>query len=342
MQCEKSAIAIPVYGGKKRPFFGDMVFRYLTEHHEGSFEPIEMEIRDYADGTQEAMTEGHVRGMDVYVMHPLVARGDPAEHTMVAAQISDNLHRSDSCAVIVFDLYNPWNSFDKRKGKQPLTARTVADKYAAAHVDRVFAIDPHSDMLGLAYGPGCPLEPLSMQRPLAKYFMERHTLSDVTVCSPDIGGYNRAEVFADLLNVPLVGLRKRRSMDKADETKVIEIVGDRKFVCGRTILFRDDVLRTAGSLEAAHKAMMEMGARDSYMMVTHLDPCGPATERIRKSGIKVTGTNTVHLELPPEDAALFDVMDVSPIVGEVVYKRANHESIGQFFKSFPGPKNSKP
>jgi ribose-phosphate pyrophosphokinase len=336
MASDRSVIAVPTYVGRTAgvSYLGDMVFDYLDEHHKGSFEKVELEVRGSADGTEEAVTEGHVRERDVYVIHPLVLRGQPSRHVMVAQQISDNLHRSDASEVVLFDPYNPYFSYDKRKGKQPLTARIVADAYRSAHIDRVFTVDPHSDMLGLAFGSECPLEPLQMQIPLANHFRERHELGNVTVCSPDIGGYNRAEVFADLLDVPLIALRKRRSEKKSDDTRSLGIVGERAHIEGRTIVFRDDVIRTAGSLVEAQRVLRDAGASDFYVVATHLSLDGPARDRIKESGMKVIGTNTVPQEFSAEEQGIYDVLDISDIVAEVIYNRSEGLSIGEFFRTF--------
>ncbi len=338
MKSEQSVIAIPLYDERHPgPYFGNRVFDYLNERYRGKFERVDMSVRIAADGSEEAVTSGHVRGRHVYAIHPFVLRGAPASHVMVAQQMSDNLHRSDAGDVILFDLYNPYMSYDKRKGKQPLTARIVADNYSNAHIERVFTVDPHSDILGLAFGSGCPLEPIPMQIPLANYFRERHKLDDVTVCSPDIGGYPRAEVFADLLDVPLIALRKRRSESRTDETRALDVVGDRKHVEGKTIVFRDDVIRTAGSLVEAQRVLKEMGAAGFYAVATHLSLDGQARERLHTADIHVVGTNTVQQSFSDAELSRYDVLDISPVIAEIIYRRSENLSIGSFLNTFKKP-----
>ncbi|RLI97096.1 MAG: hypothetical protein DRO99_03465 [Candidatus Aenigmatarchaeota archaeon] len=336
MNGDKVAVAIPDYSTYMDidgPYFGDLVMDRLEAEHPGKFERVDMIVKGAADGSEEVVTTDHVRGRDVYVVHPL--HTEPARHVMLAQQISDNLHRSDAHDVILFDLYNPYFSYDKRKGKQSLNARIVADNYRSAHIDRVFTFDPHSDLLGLSFDLDDPLEPLSLQIPLAEHFREGYPTDNVTVCSPDIGGYPRAEVFADLLNVPLIGLRKHRSEDKSDDTKVLGIVGSREDVEGKMVLLRDDVIRSAGSLMEAKAALDEAGAAGYYVVVSHLSLCGPARERLADSGIKkVIGTNTVPQEFDEHDMGLYDVLDISPIVANVIYRRSDGMSIGQYFESF--------
>jgi len=338
MNGEKSAIAIPSYEeclGIEGPYFGNLVFGHIDDKHPGEFERIELKVKIVADGSEEIVTGDHVRGRTVYVMHQFMKGIGPSRHVMIATETSDNLHRSDAEDVILFDLYNPYDSYDKRKGKQSLNARLVADKYAAAHIDRVFKVEPHSDELVNAYGLDCPLEPLPSQIALAKHFRESYELGDVTVCSPDIGGYSRAEVFADLLNAKLIGLRKKRSTEVADETKVLGIVGEREDIEGRMILLRDDVIRTAGSLKGAMNVLDEYGARGYYVVATHLSLDGDARKTIANSNIKkVIGTNTIHQTFSGEGSGIYDVLDISPIIAEVVYRRSTGKSIGRYFDKF--------
>ncbi len=328
-----TAIAVPDYErymGIKGPYLGDLVYQKLEDEHSGEYERVDMFVKSAADGTEEVVFEGHVRDRNVYIVHPFQAL--PSQHLMVAAEATDNILRSDGLSVVLMEPYNPYYSYDRRKGKQSLGANIVAHAYKTAGISRIFTMDPHSDLVGLAFDVDCPLETLSMQVPLAHYFRDRYGTEDVTVCSPDIGGYKRAEVFADVLGVPLVGLRKRRSETRSDETEVLEIVGDRSHIEGKKILLRDDVVRTAGSLVEAKKVLEDAGASEFYAAVTHLSMCGPAMERIKDSGMTVVGTNTVPHDGLEED--LYDVMDISPILSEVIYRRSTGQSIGEFFRSF--------
>jgi len=332
MTDRKCAIAVPSYSdlGIKGPYFGDLVHDQLEMSHPGVFEKIYMVVKPAGDSSEEVVFSEHAREREVYVMHPCITNA--AQHVMVAAETSDNLHRSDAHRVILFDLYNRYFSYDKRKMKQSLNAKLVADIYQGAHVDRVFTVDPHSSELVGFFSEDCPLEPLPMAGPLGDYFRQRHELSNVTVCSPDVGGYPRAERFARSLGLPLVGVRKSRSEDVSDKTEALEIVGDRRYIEGKTILFRDDVIRSGGSLEEAAGLLRDAGANDFYAAVTHLELCGDAVGRLKKSGIKVVGTNTIPHTFEGDDAMYFDVMDISGIIAEVVRRRSQGLSIGQFFR----------
>ncbi len=328
----KYAIAVPNYGEHFNipgPYFGDLVFEHLEKLHPGKFERIEMVVRGALDSSEEVQIEDHVRDRDVYVIHPCIVNA--AQHVMVAQEISDNLHRSDVHNVILFDLYNRYFSYDKRKMKQSLNAKIVADNYEKVHIDRVFTFDAHSQELVLAFSLQCPLEPLPMTIPLGNFFRKHYPLDNFTVCSPDIGGYARAEVFADFLDLPLIGIRKRRAQEQSDSAKALEIVGERKYVEGKKILFRDEVIRSGGSLEEAANMLREAGAEEFYAAVTHLELCGNAIDKIKRNGIKVIGTNTIAHEFGEKDKDHFNILDVSPLIAEVTYRRSEGLSIREFF-----------
>lgn len=328
----RTAIAIPRYNDNDIENIGDHVFGNLEEHHPGKFEKIDLRVKTAGDGSEEILTDDNMRDRDVYIIHPLVA--DPAKHVLIAQEISDNLYRSDAHKVFLFDLYNPYYSYDQRKKKQSLNARVVADNYASSNIKRVFTFEPHSQMLVLAFSVDCPLEPLPMQLHLAEHFRQRYDLSNITVCSPDIGGYKRAEVFADLLQVPLIGLRKIRSVEKSDATTPLGIVGDIKNVKGKMILFRDDVIRSAGSIIGAMRLLDDAGAAGYYVVVTHLSLCGEARQRIKDNKITVIGTNTIPQEFDESEEKIYSIFDVSPLTSEIIYRRSDALSIGKYFKSF--------
>ena len=330
-------IAVPDYTsfGIEGPMFGDLVFDHLDRTYRGSFERIPITVSRKADRSSETFTRENVRKRDVYVIHQCVAEADT--HTATAQKIGDDLRRSDAGDIVLFDLYNPNFSYDKRKARQSINARIVGDNYAESGINRVFTYDAHSDALVLAFGHHCPLEILPMSRPLAHYFRERYELENVTVCAPDIGGYERAEIFSGLLKVPLIGLRKERDLVTPDSTEALEIVGDRKYIEGKKILIRDDVIRSGGSIDTVVKILQEAGASDEFYVVsTHLELCGEAKDVIRRNKLKVIGTNTRHHNFTDEERQFIDVFDISELTARLIYLRSEGQSISEFFKNY-GP-----
>ncbi len=336
----KVGIAVPSYEefyGIKGPYFGDRVFDYLEDRHPGKFEYIPETVKRASDSSQETLTGKNVRERIVYIMHPTIPEIEASTHVMVAQQMADDLLRSDAYRVILFDLYNRYHSYDKRKGRQSLNARIVAENLEGSGIRRVFTIDPHSEELVLAFSSRCPLEGLSALGHLAEAYREGNSLENTTVCAPDIGGYPRAEKVADFLDLPLIGIRKRRSQEKSDETEVLEVVGEKKFVKGRRILFVDDVIRSAGTASTAWDTLHAepYGAESCHMLATHLELCENAKDLLKERDIKVLGTNTVDHRFTEEERKYIKVIDVSPTMGEVIYRRSEGMSIKQFFKMKP-------
>ncbi len=331
-------IAVPDYEdyGIEGPYLGDRVFKYLDGEYPGKFEYIPERVKLGGDSTEETLTGENVRERVVYVIHPTMPQVQASTHKMIAQEVADDLLRSDASKVVLFDLYGRYYSYDKRKRRQSLNARIVAEDYENAGIRRVFTIEPHSEPLILAFSVRCPLEPLSILGHLGRAYMDRYSLRDTTVCSPDIGGYARAERVADFLDLPLVGIRKRRSQEKSDESEVIEIVGDRSLVEGNDILMVDDVIRGGGTACNAWKSLSDnYGARSCKMIVPHLELCGDAKDKIRESGIKLLGTNTVDHRFTEEEKKYIDVLDISEIIGKVIFRRSEGLSLKRFFKMDP-------
>ncbi|MBI4181894.1 MAG: ribose-phosphate pyrophosphokinase [Candidatus Aenigmarchaeota archaeon] len=325
-------IVVPDYSehlGIPGPYFGDEVFAYLEERHPRKFERIPITIKGAADSSEEAMTQGDVRERRVYVLHPIHTTA--ARHFMIALEMADDLYRSDAASVVLFELYNRYFSYDKRKRKQSLNARVVADGYLNAGYRRVFTFEPHSESLGLAFDKRCSLEAVPTDVLLAAHYRERYPLLNTTVAAPDVGGYARAEAMADHLGLPLIGMRKHRSMDKSDQTKASDIIGDARDVEGKIILLRDDVIRTAGSLESAAQMLRDRGAKEIRAVVTHIDLVGKARERILNNIDLVVATNTVPQALSPEEKKRYDIVDLTEMTGEVIYRRSEGMPLSSFF-----------
>lgn len=338
----RAAIVVPSYAKSHAidgPYFGDLVYAHLQREHPGEFDLVHVEVRSSNDGSEENFIAGNVRGRACYVVHPVHV--NPAQHLAIMEQVADNLLRSDAFPqdLVLIEPYNPYGSYDQRKGKQPLTARIVGDKCRAAGYTRVFTIEPHSRQLGLAYDRHCSLEPLPVAAPLAQHFRQNCGLSNLenlTVCSVDVGGYGRAETYANLLGTPLVGLRKRRATSQQDKTEIVGLIGRPEEVEGRYILFPDDVIRTAGSMVHATEFVMKLGALGTFLLAPHLSLFKQGRERIAACADirKVFGTNSCPNVSDGAEDGKYSVMDGSGIIADVIYKRTRGESLSEFFRTF--------
>jgi len=328
-------LVVPNYEeiGVRKPYVGDLVWDKLKDNPD--FEYIPVKYIRFKDTSGKVVTEKSVRDKTVYVIHSYYVQHDT--HTEISCWIADELKRSGAKTINLFDLYNKSFRQDKRKGRESLNAKWIADKYSLAGVDRLFTFDPHSDQAQLAFKK-CPLEELHLSQELTDYFVKNYDVKNCTVCSPDFGAYGRAQRTANLLKLPLIILRKvRETIDKSR----IEVIGNiRKHVMNRDIIIRDDVCGTAGTVVEAANVLREKGARKIYALVSHIDLCKgndeemkKAKQRIIKNNIKVIGTNTVSLNFTEDEKRYFDIVDISPLIAEIISIHSKSGSISRFFEN---------
>jgi ribose-phosphate pyrophosphokinase len=202
----------------------------------------------------------------------------------------------------------------KHRGREPISARLVADLFKTAGADRIISVDLHADQLqGYFDGPVDHLHALPL---LADYIKEKYGDSDLAVVSPDAGRIKVAEKWAARLGgVPLAFIHKTRRTDVANEVVANRVVGD---VAGKICVLTDDMIDTGGTIVKAAEALMKDGAAGVLIAATHAILSDPAVDRLKNSpAIEVVVTDT----LPIEDEKRFDkltVLSIAPLLGRAI------------------------
>ncbi len=227
----------------------------------------------FPDGEFDVRLEEPVRGAQVFILQSLHA--PTGEHLMELALMSDACHRGGASSVTAVVPYLGYARQDRREvGTEPLGARVIAELLAAARVDRVVCLDLHSRAV-----EGCfprPVEHANALPALIEHVRGRLELPAVIV-SPDLGAVKRAEAFALPLGLSVAIVHKQRLT--GEDVKTHGVVGD---VSGRNVIIVDDMISTAGTLEAAVQAVIAHGAKAPVTLVaSHGLFVGPAKERLR-------------------------------------------------------------
>lgn len=317
-------LAVPNYRalGIPGPYFGDMVWEHLkTLDTNKLFEYVPVRLIGFPDRGENVKIDENVRNKDIYVIHSLYVI--PAQHVMIGAETCDALIRSDAARVQLVELFNPYFRQDTRNDREPVTARLVAEFYKIAGMDMEYTADPHSKQLT---GMFQKLEPLPMTRRLTKRVREAYDTSKAVVGASDAGSVERAERFANALGLPLVYIHKRRIDERT--VMVERVVGD---VDDKDVFLRDDIISTGGTTITDARALRDLGAKKVYNVATHLELCENAKENLRSNDIRVIGTNSVPVFLTNEEKKYVDVVDISDIIGDVVFKKAMGGSLRKFF-----------
>ncbi|WP_026874855.1 ribose-phosphate diphosphokinase [Jiangella gansuensis] len=281
---------------------------------------------NFANGEIYVRFEESVRGSDAFVIQSHTAPIN--EWIMEQLIMVDALKRASAKQItVVMPFYGYARQDKKHRGREPISARLIADMFKTAGADRLMAVDLHTAQIqGFFDGPVDHLWALPI---LANHVSEHYDATNMTVVSPDAGRVRVADVWADRLGTPLAIIHKRRNPDVANEVKVHEVVGD---VEGRTCLLVDDMIDTAGTITQAAEALVEAGAESVLVAATHAVLSGPAVDRLKNSaGIReVIVTNTLPI---PEDRR-FDkltVLSIAPLIARAIHEVFEEGSVTSLF-----------
>src|SRR5436309_4228397 len=197
--------------------------------------PAPSKLFDFANGEIFVRFLDSVRGCDVFAVQSHTA---PINQWIMEQLIMvDALKRASARRITVVAPFFGYARQDKKsRGREPISARLMADLFATAGADRLMAVDLHTAQIqGFFDGPVDHLFALPI---LAEYIEARLHVSHVTVVAPDAGRVRVCERWTDRLGCPLAIIHKRRDPDVAHQIKVLEVVGK---VQGRTCIVVDDM-----------------------------------------------------------------------------------------------------
>jgi ribose-phosphate pyrophosphokinase len=287
-----------IVSGRAHPQLADDVAKQL------GCEVLETEARTFANGEIYARYGESVRGADAFVIQ---AHSHPINEWLMEQLIMvDALKRASAKRITVVAPFYPYARQDKKgRGREPISARLVADLFKAAGANRIMSVDLHAAQIqGFFDGP---VDHLFAMPVLLQHFQEKLEVKDLTVVSPDMGRVRVADIWSDKLGAPLAIIHKRRDPRVPNQVSVHEIVGD---VNGRVCLLVDDLIDTGRTIQKAAEALKKNGAKGVVVAATHAVFSDPATEVLQHESIdQVVVTDT----LPIPDEKRWDRLTVLPI-----------------------------
>jgi ribose-phosphate pyrophosphokinase len=216
----------------------------------------------------------------------------------------------------------------KAAGREPITARMLADMFKAAGSKRMVSVDLHSGQIqGFFEGP---VDHLTAMPVLEKYLRE-NAREDVVIVSPDTGRVKVAERFAQHLadmGADVAFVYKKRERNSVNVSSAKEVIGD---VDGRLCVLTDDMIDTAGTMVSAAELLKARGAKEVWAMATHGVLSDRAIERLKQSPIsRVVFTNTVPL---PKEKRFdrIEVLSVAKIIADALAAVFEETSVSELF-----------
>jgi ribose-phosphate pyrophosphokinase len=287
--------------------------------------PVPTSAYEFANGEIFVRFEESVRGCDAFVLQ---SHATPI-NTWVMEQLLmvDALKRASAKRITVVMPFYPYARQDKKhRGREPISARLIADLFKTAGADRLMSVDLHTAQIqGFFDGPVDHLFALPL---LADHVQEKWGDRELVVVSPDAGRVRVAERWTDRLGCGLAIIHKRRDPNVPNEVKVGEVVGA---VEGKTCILVDDMIDTGGTITKAADLLFENGATDVIVTATHGVLSGPAVDRLKNSRIsEVVITNT----LPIDDDRRFDkltVLSIAPLIARAISEVFEDGSVTSLF-----------
>ncbi len=281
------------------------------------------EVNHFSDGEISVNIGETVRGCDVFIIQP--TNTPVNDNIMELLILIDAVKRASAGRInAVIPYYGYARQDRKTKARDPITAKLVANLLTTAGADRVVGMDLHAGQIQGYFD--IPVDHLSAVPILAEHFKSLVDENTVIV-SPDLGGVTRARTFANILDLPIAIIEKRRP--KANVSEVMNVIGE---IEGRDVVLVDDIIDTAGTIVKAASVLKTFGAKKVYGCATHGVLSGPALERIHNSELeKFVITDTIPL---PEMARIekIEVVSVAPIFAEAIKRINNNQSISIIFE----------
>ncbi|HEY5875632.1 MAG TPA: ribose-phosphate diphosphokinase [Ilumatobacteraceae bacterium] len=285
------------------------------------------QIVEFASGEIRPRFNESVRGSDVFVMQTHFGCDGRSVNDSIVEQLImiDAAYRASAKRITaVCPFYGYARQDRKAEGREPITARLVADLFKAAGAKRMVSIDLHSGQIqGFFEGPVDHLTAL----PVIEAYI-RANATDPVIVSPDAGRIKVAERLAQHVNAGLAFVYKRRPKGMANVAQALDVIGD---VEGRQCILTDDMIDTAGTIVSAAELLYERGATEVWAMATHGVLSGPAIDRLKNSAIRrVVLTNT--LPLPPEKQIdKIEVLSIAPIIADALSAVFDDTSVSEIF-----------
>jgi ribose-phosphate pyrophosphokinase len=281
---------------------------------------------DFANGEIYVRYEESVRGCDAFVIQ---SHSTPINTWLVEQLIMvDALKRASAKRITVVAPFYPYARQDKKhRGREPISARLVADLFKQAGADRIMSVDLHTAQIqGFFDGPVDHLFALPL---LADHVEDKWPSAEFTVVAPDSGRVRVAERWTDRLGgCPLAFIHKTRDEFHPNQVVANKVVGD---VAGRVCIVVDDMIDTAGTITKAADALRAAGAADVIAAVTHGVLSGPAVDRLKNSRIsEVVVTNT--LPIPPErQIDKLTILSIAPLLARAIREVFEDGSVTSLF-----------
>ena len=313
-----------VFSGRAHPELAQEVASLLD------IELVPTTAYEFANSEIYVRFQESVRGSDAFVIQSHTAPVN--EWIMEHLIMVDALKRASAKRItVVMPFYGYARQDKKHRGREPISARLIADLFATAGADRLIAVDLHTAQIqGFFDGPVDHLMALPILSDyVRKKYADLDMAKEMAIVSPDAGRIKVAEQWsARLGGAPLAFIHKTRDINRPNESVANRVVGE---VEGRVCMLVDDMIDTGGTIVKAAEALMNEGAADVIIAVTHPILSDPAVDRLKNCpASEIIVTNTLPI---PQDRH-FDkltVLSIAPLISRAIHEVFADGSVTSLF-----------
>ena len=311
---------LKVFTGRAHPQLAEAVAKEL------GIELVPTTARDFANGEIFIRFEESVRGADCFVMQ---SHAQPLNKWLMEQLIMiDALKRGSAKRITAILPFYPYARQDKKhRGREPISARLIADLLTTAGADRIVSVDLHTDQIqGFFDGPVDHMHAMPI---LVDYIKSKYSLDNLVVVSPDAGRVKTAEKWANMLgDAPMAFVHKTRDIDAANKVVSNRVVGE---VDGKDCILLDDMIDTGGTIAGAVGVLKEAGAKSVVIACTHGVFSDPARERLNDCGAEeIITTDTL-----PQDTEGWNnltVLSIAPLLAKTIHEIFENGSVTTLFE----------
>ncbi len=310
-----------LFSGRAHPLLAEEVARLLDT------ELVPTTHRDFANSEIYVRYEESVRGSDAFVIqsHTAPINRWIMEHLIMV----DALKRASAKRItVVMPFYGYARQDKKHLGREPISARLIADLFKSAGADRLIAVDLHTAQIqGFFDGP---VDHLAAIPVLADYVQLKYGEQSLAVVSPDAGRIKVAEQWSRRLgNRPLAFIHKTRDINRPNESVASRVVGE---VSGQVCILVDDMIDTGGTVAKAADALLDAGAADVIIVATHAILSGHAVDRLKNSRVgEVVVTNTLPI-VPDHQFDKLTTLSIAPLISAAIRQVFEDGSVTSLFE----------
>jgi ribose-phosphate pyrophosphokinase len=310
---------LQLYAGRSHPDLANAVAKGL------GVELGDANLVDFPNSELRATFGESIRGADVFILQSHAA--PVSEAIMEQAIMLDAAKRASAKRITAVCPYFGFGRQDRKaKGREPITAKLVADILTVAGADRIVSVDLHSPQIqGFFDGP---FDHLLAAPVLENYIRDEMGDDEYVMVAPDQGRTKVADRYAQHLGMDMASVFKRRAKDKIAVVEAVGVMGD---VAGRRCVLVDDMIDTAGTICAAADILLDNGALDVWCIATHGVLSGPAVDRLKNSKLsKVVVTDTLPIGTEKQFDKL-EVLSVAPLIADAIRAVFEDTSISELF-----------